>query len=320
MDFRLYDNALGRFFGIDALSEQNHYLSTYQFGDGNPVVFSDPSGMDAVQYMWENTEQSTTWTNSGNGFTNDSNFDFVSINAGNSTGGSSGGFGDIGGTLNRLNIVVMDGSKSGKDLKADEALVINKKAVKKLNSNVIVIEAKSVPDLIAQLADHLKGGKFIGNLIILGHGGYDSSISIGSTVLSTDEGFSALGESLKPYVDKHSVITFSHCHIGGGSALIESSSQLQALSDSSGANILGNMTWGAASVARFNSDDSNKITYANYQPGQIPPKEKKSELIREQLNAMTNRGNFLLVKPNICPTIVNSVYFTQSGNVIFNRN
>jgi hypothetical protein len=29
MDFRLYDNALGRFFGIDALSEQNHYLSTY---------------------------------------------------------------------------------------------------------------------------------------------------------------------------------------------------------------------------------------------------------------------------------------------------
>jgi len=47
MDFRLYDNALGRFFGIDALSEKNHYLSPYNFSDGNPVVFSDPSGLDS---------------------------------------------------------------------------------------------------------------------------------------------------------------------------------------------------------------------------------------------------------------------------------
>jgi hypothetical protein len=47
MDFRLYDNVLGRFFGMDALSEKNHYLSPYQFGDGNPIVFADPTGLDS---------------------------------------------------------------------------------------------------------------------------------------------------------------------------------------------------------------------------------------------------------------------------------
>jgi hypothetical protein len=88
MDFRLYDNALGRFFGIDALSEQNHYLSTYQFGDGNPVVFSDPTGLDSQTDMFgrdrfDRWGMFIPWADRGPMTS--------SIDAGNSSGGSGGG-------------------------------------------------------------------------------------------------------------------------------------------------------------------------------------------------------------------------------------
>jgi RHS repeat-associated protein len=49
MDFRMYDNALGRFYGMDALSEKNHYLSPFQFADGNPIYYCDPSGLTALK-------------------------------------------------------------------------------------------------------------------------------------------------------------------------------------------------------------------------------------------------------------------------------
>ena len=74
MDFRHYDNALGRFLCIDALSEKNHYLSPYNFADGNPVFFADPSGLDSdmpdwLQDLWDATPNgyNATWTNTGNG-------------------------------------------------------------------------------------------------------------------------------------------------------------------------------------------------------------------------------------------------------------
>ena len=88
MDFRLYDNTLGRFFGIDALSEQNHYLSTYNFGDGNPVVFSDPTGLDSQTDMFgrdrfDRWGMFIPWADRGPMTS--------SIDAGNSSGGSGGG-------------------------------------------------------------------------------------------------------------------------------------------------------------------------------------------------------------------------------------
>ena len=92
MDFRLYDNALGRFFGIDALSEQNHYLSTYNFADGNPVIFSDPTGLDAVQDIFDKSGSGETfWENAGNGNFVSNTGQIVSINAGPSSGGGFGG-------------------------------------------------------------------------------------------------------------------------------------------------------------------------------------------------------------------------------------
>lgn len=48
MDFRLYDNAVGRFWCMDALSEKYHYISPYHFGNNNPVFWSDPSGLSAT--------------------------------------------------------------------------------------------------------------------------------------------------------------------------------------------------------------------------------------------------------------------------------
>jgi hypothetical protein len=88
MDFRLYDNTLGRFFGIDALSEQNHYLSTYNFADGNPVIFSDPTGLDS-EYNWSNNYGSHgRFFQTGHYNFRDNNY--LAINAGNSGAGGGG--------------------------------------------------------------------------------------------------------------------------------------------------------------------------------------------------------------------------------------
>jgi len=53
MDFRQYDNAIGRFNGMDALSEIQYSHSPYHFGYGNPMYFADPSGLVGVQTNYE---------------------------------------------------------------------------------------------------------------------------------------------------------------------------------------------------------------------------------------------------------------------------
>ena len=47
MDFRQYDNAIGRFNVIDPLAEQDFGTSAYAFAGNNPVLFGDPSGLKA---------------------------------------------------------------------------------------------------------------------------------------------------------------------------------------------------------------------------------------------------------------------------------
>lgn len=46
MDWRQYDNAIGRFNSIDKLSEVNYEQSPYHFSNNNPITFSDPTGLD----------------------------------------------------------------------------------------------------------------------------------------------------------------------------------------------------------------------------------------------------------------------------------
>jgi RHS repeat-associated protein len=45
MDFRQYDPALGRFTGMDRLTELAPQMTPYRFGFNNPISFSDPTGL-----------------------------------------------------------------------------------------------------------------------------------------------------------------------------------------------------------------------------------------------------------------------------------
>ncbi|MEI7510419.1 MAG: RHS repeat-associated core domain-containing protein, partial [Flavobacterium sp.] len=45
MDFRQYDNAIGRFTVIDPLAEQDFGNSPYAFAGNNPALYGDPSGL-----------------------------------------------------------------------------------------------------------------------------------------------------------------------------------------------------------------------------------------------------------------------------------
>ncbi len=56
MDFRQYDNALGRFMSIDALAELSQNMTPYRFGFNNPIAFNDPTG------LWEKLEDGTWHT------------------------------------------------------------------------------------------------------------------------------------------------------------------------------------------------------------------------------------------------------------------
>jgi RHS repeat-associated protein len=58
MDFRQYDNALGRFYNPDRLAELAPSITPYRFGFNNPIYFNDPSG------LWENTSSGVTTSDS----------------------------------------------------------------------------------------------------------------------------------------------------------------------------------------------------------------------------------------------------------------
>jgi RHS repeat-associated protein len=45
MDFRQYDPAIGRFYGMDRLSELAYSITPYRFAYNNPVYWSDPTGL-----------------------------------------------------------------------------------------------------------------------------------------------------------------------------------------------------------------------------------------------------------------------------------
>ncbi|WP_445456624.1 DUF6443 domain-containing protein [Flavobacterium sp. HNIBRBA15423] len=50
MDYRQYDNALGRFNGIDSLSEISEDKSVYHFANNNPVIYADPTGLTGENF------------------------------------------------------------------------------------------------------------------------------------------------------------------------------------------------------------------------------------------------------------------------------
>ena len=69
MDFRQYDNALGRFLNPDALSELYYSHTPYNFVGSNPKILSDPTGLlwyqnqetDRIEYFYGTAERDG-WT------------------------------------------------------------------------------------------------------------------------------------------------------------------------------------------------------------------------------------------------------------------
>jgi RHS repeat-associated protein len=48
LPYRNYDAALGRFFQVDPLAHKSVDLSPYHYAGNNPVVFTDPSGLEKL--------------------------------------------------------------------------------------------------------------------------------------------------------------------------------------------------------------------------------------------------------------------------------
>lgn len=71
MDWRQYDQAIGRFMGIDALAEMMPSITPNHFGYNNPVFWADPSGLLSqafIDSLLKNSHgDSTTWKNDGTG-------------------------------------------------------------------------------------------------------------------------------------------------------------------------------------------------------------------------------------------------------------
>lgn len=72
MDYRQYDNALGRFNSIDALAETSYSFTPYAFSYNNPVYWADPTGLLSqafINSLWDNSAENsaTKWVNDGEG-------------------------------------------------------------------------------------------------------------------------------------------------------------------------------------------------------------------------------------------------------------
>ncbi|MCX8531932.1 RHS repeat domain-containing protein [Chryseobacterium luquanense] len=109
---RFYMPDLGRWGVTDPLAEYTPHLSPYHYGNNNPIMYNDPTGMVSQSFMDQvlGSPSGTTWTNTGSGFTNNwgGTMDFEG-NSQNYTpyknysyidaGGSSGGGGDVAGEI-----------------------------------------------------------------------------------------------------------------------------------------------------------------------------------------------------------------------------
>ncbi|WP_185269574.1 DUF6443 domain-containing protein [Chryseobacterium bernardetii] len=70
--WRQYMPELGRWNGMDQLSESYHSVSPYAYVMNNPVNMYDPDGRMSVDLgagFWNNSQDGTTWYNTGAGFT-----------------------------------------------------------------------------------------------------------------------------------------------------------------------------------------------------------------------------------------------------------
>lgn len=91
MDYRQYDNAIGRFNSIDALAEMNYFSSPYIFANNNPIYWADPTGLLSASFinsLWSHSGSgTTTWINDGGGtFSNEDGSGMIDQETGEYTG------------------------------------------------------------------------------------------------------------------------------------------------------------------------------------------------------------------------------------------
>ncbi|AZA86441.1 RHS repeat-associated core domain-containing protein [Chryseobacterium shandongense] len=69
---RFYMPDIGRWGVMDPLAEVTSHLSPYHYGNNNPLMYNDPTGMLSQSFIdqLQNSPSGTTWYNTGIGFTN----------------------------------------------------------------------------------------------------------------------------------------------------------------------------------------------------------------------------------------------------------
>lgn len=109
--WRQYMPDLGRWNGMDQLSEKYHFASPYAYVMNNPISFLDPDGRISEEFMtamWNASPkgQDTFWENTGSGFESGGNVllgyegNYISLNTTLSGSSSGNGFGDSFGGIN----------------------------------------------------------------------------------------------------------------------------------------------------------------------------------------------------------------------------
>ncbi len=259
---------------IDALSEKNHYLSPYNFADGNPVFFADPTGLDSESKFQFDYLGRAKYDSNGmylapheRGAADMDMANYLLKGGGSDFGGGGPNFSNEDG----INVVVLPAN-----IPADDEAMNNimSSALKHLDKEVLVLFVKNIEDLVQQLKDN--NVKLINTLINCSHGNYDSNaLKLGSLPLYNKEGFKKLGEALKPFVNGNTNIVLHACNSGGGKDLKKSERNMKALGDASGASVFGLMTWGKGSSSLFNNgkgayDCIPKESENAYNSGKMP--------------------------------------------------
>jgi RHS repeat-associated protein len=112
---RMYMSDIGRWGVVDPMAEVTPHLSPYHYGNNNPLMFNDPTGMLSMSVLNSlmGSASGTTWYNTGIGFTSDAGgsmdydgnkiswgsdyTDMLMMSVGLGPMGSGGGGGDVAG-------------------------------------------------------------------------------------------------------------------------------------------------------------------------------------------------------------------------------
>jgi len=282
---RCFDNWSGKWLGIDIMSEVKPNISPYAYGLGNPIRFSDPTGM-----IEEDGSVSTSlWGRDVTGGENsgevlNSNFlssGQLSRDLTNVTGGDGQSFLITGKNRNK---------SSGETDWALEGVF----QLAKYTSSLSIIEASGSRDAYNQLKEFTDGGGTIGNLIFDSHGTYNSaSFKVGN---SKAIGLGNIGRygSLRQIgglLSENSEVCLLACHAGSNANRGEKLAK--TLSVMIGAPVYASASWTGAVPGMFNKTMSPSISATA--PGQTQTGRNGT---LKKTNAIARVGRWIRATPD----------------------